>query len=199
MDFLGDCVTPRLKVIIDDIYKKCRDCGHRTELPRGPPISLPKSGVFNKVISMDLLWVACILVWILHMCDVLSRLSALCACENRSTSVILNGYLNMWQRPYGAPDKVLVDSEGGLTGYVASELFASTRTEVEIVPPNHHASLPVERQHPMVSSLAETAFSDPETKEDLESGEVSIQDVCNNIGTVKNSLMMYSGLNSFQW
>jgi hypothetical protein len=57
--------------------------------------------------------------------------------------------------------------------------------------------LKVERHHPLLSRLVETAAEDSDTAENLKEGVCTEQDLVNSALIVKNSMLHYSGLSAY--
>lgn len=95
---------------LEVVEKNCESCMKFKKAPARPVVGLPLGKEPNECVSMDLFFFQGNIV--LHMIDVVSRLSSGRRLNSKKPSEVIKGIFHEWLKNFGAPLKFLTDNGG---------------------------------------------------------------------------------------
>ena len=123
---------PKAKEIITEIKKvteNCKTCLMFKKTPPRPIVGLPIATEFNQVVAMDLKQFG--KVYLLHMIDVATKLSAGAIIRNKNPNTIVKEIFKNWIQIYGTPQKFLSDNGGEFINEQMMELCERTNITIK--------------------------------------------------------------------
>ena len=105
---------------IKEVTESCKICLEFKKAPPRPIVGFPMATRFNQCVAMDLKQFGH--VYLLHMIDHATRLSAGCIIRSKNPAVIVRSIFKYWISVYGAPECFLSDNGGEFNNQEYREL-----------------------------------------------------------------------------
>ena len=172
------------------IYDKCDICKRYAKTPARPVVSLPLAKRFNEKVAMDLkIWHE---KYILHMVDMLTRLSVSVIIDNKRPSTIADNLLLHWiAGGWGVMEAILTDNGGEFSNSEIREISSILNIEILTTPSGSPWSNGLcERNHQITDRMLEILI------EENPGTDVNVLLAWANVA--KNSLQMWNGFSSYQ-
>ena len=172
------------------IYDKCDICKRYAKTPARPVVSLPLAKRFNEKVAMDLkIWGD---KYILHMVDMLTRLSVSVIIDNKRPSTIADNILLHWiAAGWGVMEAILTDNGGEFSNSEIREISSILNIEVLTTASGSPWSNGLcERNHQITDRMLEILIE--------ENPNTNLNVLLAWANVAKNSLQMWNGFSSYQ-